>query len=106
VFCCILLRFSEVSYSANTCYATVHVRVHPILSARTKTVPPSLAHLLHVLDKEKAGTIKEIISVREQDVNALQVSQHSQPAFEPFVVVVAARQAANFRSLLNTSYFW
>ena len=67
-----------------------------------------LWHSLHVLDKQKAGTVKEIISVWEQDVNTLQVqvSQHSQPAFEPFAVVVAARQAANFRSLLNASYFW
>jgi hypothetical protein len=59
-----------------------------------------------ILDKEKTGTVKKIISVQEQDVNALQVSQHSQPALEQFVVAVAARQAANFRSLLNASYFW
>jgi hypothetical protein len=50
-------------------YATVHVQVHPILSVHTKLFH-LLWHLSHILDKEKAGTVKEINSVQEEDVNA------------------------------------
>jgi hypothetical protein len=89
-------------------YCPVHVRAHPIVSARTETIPPSLLLVIStsIYPKENVGTVNGIVSMRGQGVDVLQDSQSS--VFEPFAVtlVVAGRRAADFRSLLNASYFW
>ena len=59
----------------------------------------------HALDKEKTGMVNDHIWVRKQDVNALSQSP-SQPAFDTFAAAAAAREAADFCSLLNALYFW
>ena len=61
----------------------------------------------HALDKEE-----EPSRISSECKNKMSTHLVSQPAFAVVVVamvvaaMVAARHAADFRSLLNTSYFW